>query len=75
MQGNIVKHADQLGWKVRVTWYDVCLLLHRCCNLKVIVVRKYTLSKTKTKKYYSIGNILVHYVLEESKQQGFQQAV
>jgi len=50
MQGNIVKHADQLGWKVRVTWYDVCLLLHRCCNLKVIAVRKYTLSETKTKK-------------------------
>ena len=53
MQGNIVKHANQLGRKVRVTGYKVSLLLHGCCNLKVVVVKRNT-SETKTKIYLAL---------------------
>jgi len=40
VKSNIVKHANQLGWKVRVTGNEVSLLLHGCCNLKVISSQK-----------------------------------
>lgn len=79
MEGNIVKHANQLGWKVRVTGYDVSLLLHGSCNLKVMVVKgdfhqQHKYRNNKSRSYnHGLRNILAHYVLEGSKPQDFQQ--
>jgi hypothetical protein len=41
MQCDIMKHANQLRRKVRVVGYEIRLLLHRCCNLKILFVEKF----------------------------------
>jgi len=48
MQGNIVKHANQLGWKIGVTGYEVGLFLHGSRNLKVKVVKGDFISNQNT---------------------------
>jgi hypothetical protein len=45
-QCDIMKHANQLGSKVGVTWYEISLLLHWSCNLKVLVSKKLSLKTT-----------------------------